>query len=77
MDKNEITGDIRVVASTLIAEQEVKKWIANGRFEGDIDFDTNKENYVQVVIKSDVYQNNLKSLAMMPKDNNVPVVIHI
>jgi flagellar assembly factor FliW len=59
MDKNEITGDIRVVASKLIPEQEVKLWIANGRYEGPIDFDKNKENSVQVVIKSDIYEDDV------------------
>lgn len=52
MDKNRITGDIRIITSIVIPEYEVRKWIANGRYEGTIDL--NEKCSVTIHTKCDI-----------------------
>jgi hypothetical protein len=51
LDKDILTGRNEVVAFAVVSSEEVREWIANGRYEGKIPFDHGRGS-IQVVIST-------------------------
>jgi len=65
LDRDTLTGRDNIIASTIISDEKVKTWIANGRYEDRINLD-NGRGSVQVVIKTVLPEKQINSWGSDP-----------